>query len=142
MEMANCLRCKKLFSKFSVPICEECVKKDEELFQTVKEFLTVHPKSTILKISQETGATHKKITDWLREGRLELAERGEITCRHCGIGITTGTFCPTCLVEVSRQIDQAFSDKTKVSVPAKPLESDKEKKSGVIMHTRSSKQRN
>lgn len=131
MEMANCVRCKKLFPRFSDPICEDCKKNEEELFKAVKEWLDENPKSTVLKISQETGASSKKIMQWLREGRLELAEVGELKCRQCGVGISSGTYCDLCTVELQKQIGEVFGDK-KPAAANKP----QGKQSGVTMHTR------
>ena len=133
MEMANCLRCKKLFPKFSDPICEDCKKSEEELFKLVKEWLDENPKSTVLTISQETGAPAKKIMQWLREGRLELVESDELKCRGCGIGISTGTYCDLCLAEVKKQVDEAFGDR-------RPAGKQQGRQSGVTMHTRDKRQ--
>jgi len=110
MEMANCKRCKKLFPRVNEPICEACKKAEEELFLNVKEFLRENSKSTVMEISQATGASHKRITDWLREGRLELsAEASELNCRGCGKRITSGNYCDACLIQVNQDIDTMFS---------------------------------
>ena len=133
MEMANCLRCKKVFPRFREPICEECKKKDEELFTLVKEYLEEHPSATIHQISAETGASTKKILAWLREGRLEIAEAtGDLKCRQCGEGITTGQFCEACTREISRQIEDMMGEKPvqTENVPAKK---------GIVMHTKNRK---
>jgi len=132
MEMTNCVRCKKLFPKIREPICEECIKKDDKLFETVREFLDENPSSTIMKISEATGASHKRITQWLRDGRLELVDvEGELKCRHCGEDITTGVLCEKCHLEVSRQVGDLFSPKAK----AKP-EPEKPARQTATMHTR------
>ena len=133
MEMANCLRCRKVFTKFKEPICEECKKKDEELFVQVKTYLEENPVSTIHQISVDTGASTKKILSWLREGRLETAEAtGELKCRQCGADVTTGQLCEPCIAELSRQIDGMMSEK-----PGKPDEASARK--GIVMHTQNRK---
>ena len=110
MEMANCRRCRKLFPRINEPICEACKKADEDQFLAVKEFLRENPKSTILVISEVTGASHKRITQWLREGRLEIHEGGgDLRCRNCNRGINSGVYCDTCLIEVNQAIDGMFS---------------------------------
>ena len=132
MEMANCLRCRKVFPRIKDPICEECKKKDEELFTKVRLYLEENPTSTVRKISEETGASAKKILAWLREGRLEIAEAtGDLKCRQCGVDITTGQFCDPCANEMSRQIDNLMGEKPMLS--AEPA------KKGIVMHTQNRK---
>jgi len=132
MELTNCVRCKRLFQKFKEPICEECKKADDKLFDSVKEFLDNNPSSTIMQIGEATGASHKRIMQWLREGRLELVEGdGELTCRHCGTSIASGVLCDECHMEVSRQVGDLF--------PAKPKPEpapEKASRKSAVMHTR------
>ena len=133
MEMANCVRCKKVFPKFKEPICEECKKGDEELFTKVKEYLEEHPNSTVNQISANTGASAKKILAWLREGRLEMADTtGDLKCRQCGVDITTGQFCEPCFVEMSRQIEGLIGEKPSQT-------EDASSKKGIVMHTKNRK---
>lgn len=134
MEMANCVRCRKLFPRIREPICEECKKKEEELFQNVKDFLDDNPSSTIMKISEATGASSKKITQWLREGRLELVSAtGELKCRQCDVDISSGTYCDACLIDVTQKIDSMVGGKIKKPAPHEDLAA---KKSSAAMHTR------
>ncbi|MDR2183023.1 MAG: flagellar protein [Clostridiales bacterium] len=133
MEMANCLRCKKVFPKIIDPICDECKKKDEELFAAVRRYLEENPSSTVQRLSEETGASAKKILAWLREGRLEIAQAtGDLRCGHCGESIATGRFCEACFIELSRQIDGITGRKPaeKENAPSKK---------GVVMHTKNRK---
>jgi len=136
MEMANCLRCKKVFPRFSDPICDECKKKDEDLFKKVKDYLDDNPSSTVARLSEVSGASPKKIMTWLREGRLELAdaEGGDLKCRQCNAAITSGSFCDSCLIEVNQQIENMLNDKPKI----KNLQ-DNASKTGITMHTRNRK---
>jgi len=132
MEMSNCVRCKKLFPKFKDTICESCKKKEEELFKIVKNFLDENPNSTIMKIAEETGVTHKKIMQWLRDGRLELsATNNELTCRNCGVDITSGLYCDPCHLQVIKQFGSVFGDVKK----QQPM-SVEQKRQSAAMHTR------
>jgi flagellar operon protein (TIGR03826 family) len=130
MEMANCIRCKKVFQRIKEPICEQCKKKDEELFVVVRKYLEEHPSSTIHQISTTTGASTKKIMTWLREGRLEIAETtGDLKCRQCGVDISTGQFCEACTIEIKRQIGGLYDEKPDLTDNAFG-------KKGVVMHTK------
>ena len=137
MEIANCLRCKKIFTKLREPICEECKQKDEDLFTKVREYLEENPISSVQKISEETGAPTKKILAWLREGRLETAEAtGELKCRQCGVDITTGELCEPCIIELNRKLGGLFGEKPKS--PDKNPDKTQSRK-GVVMHTKNRK---
>ena len=133
MEMANCVRCKKVFPRFNDPICDECKKKDEDLFKKVKDFLDDNPSSTVMRLSEVSGASPKKIMTWLREGRLELAdaEGSELRCRQCGVALTSGSFCDSCLIEVNQQIENMLGDKPKLKSSQNNPD-----KTGITMHTR------
>ena len=110
MEMSNCKRCKKLFPRINEPICDNCLKLEEEQFITVKEFLHENSKATILEIADATGCPAKRIIGWLREGRLEiLSESGELKCRNCSKPINSGNYCDPCFIEVNQEIDGMFS---------------------------------
>lgn len=133
MEMANCLRCKKVFPRINEPICEECKKADEKLFTEVKKYLDENPNSTVNRISENTGASIKKIMGWLREGRLEIADStGDLKCRQCGVDITTGQFCESCVIEINRQIDGMMAGKP-------GLQGNMSAKKGIVMHTKNRK---
>lgn len=103
MALAKCKRCKNLFNKIvDKDICPACMEKEEEEFQKVKDFLKRYPEKKLEEISEETGVDKKVILDFIREGRLQLAEiQGEgefalLTCERCGKSIVTGRFCEDC----------------------------------------------
>ena len=104
MQMSNCRKCKKLFTKFNNPICEDCEKEEEELFLSVRNYLREYPKATLAKVGEETGVSAKKILGYLRDGRLELATMGDLKCRSCGIDITGGHLCSPCHASVGKEI--------------------------------------
>ena len=133
MEMANCLRCKKVFPRFKDPICEECKKKDEDLFIKVKEYLEDKPSTPVAEIAAETGASAKKIMGWLREGRLQVAEAtGDLKCRKCGVDISSGQYCESCFIEMRRKVEDMMPER-----PKQAEQADRElPKKGAVMHTK------
>ena len=104
MEMAKCAKCKNLFPKFREPICEACIKEEEHLFESVKEYLRDHPKTTVGEVSEATGVSTKKIFGYLRDGRIEVAEGAGLNCAQCGTSITSGQLCSVCFEKASAQI--------------------------------------
>jgi len=98
LEVRNCIRCGKLFNYLGKPICNGCIEKDEEDFEKVKEYIYDHPKCSISEVAEAIGVSIRKITKFLREERLEVAEGsvGWLTCESCGEEIKTGRYCKEC----------------------------------------------
>ena len=133
MEMANCRRCRKLFAKIDSPICDDCKKEEEKLFEEVKKYLRDFPNSTLSQISEATGMPLKKLVAYLREGRLEVAS-GELVCRQCGAEIASGNFCNRCAAKMGQQLAGA------ATITAAPVEDPSKPLSGMVkMHTQQHK---
>ncbi|MCL2566185.1 MAG: hypothetical protein FWE24_10360 [Defluviitaleaceae bacterium] len=73
MNFANCRGCKKPFVKISSLYCEACLKAEEELFKSVRDYLYEHPGSDINKVAAATGIPVRKIFDYIRDGRIGLS---------------------------------------------------------------------
>ena len=129
MEIANCPKCGKIFQKYSDPICESCMKKEEELFQSVRKYLVDNPDCRLDEVSKETGVSVKKIMRYLKEGRLEVSKglEGSLHCEQCDKPIASGRYCDKCIIELSHAVDDMFGNVARA----------KEKSSkGVKMHTK------
>ena len=127
MDVANCPRCGKLFSRMSSPICEKCEKEEEDIFQRVKTYVDENSNSSLEQVATATGVSVKKITKYLRDGRLEASEgmgAGSLVCDSCGKPIPRGRYCDACVITLNQQVTDAFAK------PEKPK---------VVMHTRSGK---
>ncbi len=111
METKNCPRCGKLFQYINSPICDLCRKEEEEAFESLKSFLKDNPGCTLTEISVATGVSTRKITRYLKEGRLEITKglHGVLTCNECGKTILTGRYCPQCLLKISVDIKEMRS---------------------------------
>ena len=103
MSLAKCKRCGKLFNKMlDKNVCPACMEKEEEEFQKVRDFLKRYPEKKLEEISEGTEVDKKVILDFIREGRLQLAEieveegSALLVCERCGKPITTGRFCEDC----------------------------------------------
>jgi len=103
MNLKNCKSCGKLFDYTGNPLCPECVKKDEEDFEKVKEYLEDNPTANVNNISEETEVSVKRITRFLKEGRLECksVENSLLKCEKCGKPIRAGRYCNECLKKIS-----------------------------------------
>ena len=84
-------------------MCPECDKKDREEFAAVKAYLRDNPTADIVAVSEATGVSVKRIQEYLREGRLVLAQRVEwLRCEVCGAPIQSGWLCAKCAGEIGR----------------------------------------
>ncbi len=111
MEVRNCPRCGKIFTFITSPICSNCEKEEENIFQTVRAYIEENPDAKMSKVSEETGVSVQKIIRYIKDGRLEVSKgiSGEIVCENCGCPIKTGRYCEPCLVLVNRQVKELFS---------------------------------
>ena len=113
MDIVNCPRCGKLFTKFADPLCDDCKKAEEELFKTVRDYVETHRECTVPEVTRETGATVKKIMKYLREGRLEVSSgmKDVLKCEKCGVPITSGRFCNSCVIDINQEVDDLYADR-------------------------------
>ena len=97
-EMRNCKRCGKVFLYTGVPICPECVEKEERQFSHVKKYLDEHPRSGVSEISEGTGVPVEVVIEFLRQGLLvsQPGPEGQLTCIICKRPITKGRICAKC----------------------------------------------
>ncbi len=102
MEVINCPRCGRVFTKINKSVCPACVKEDEETFERVRSYVKENPLCTMTELSEETKVSVKRITQYIRDGRLEItkAMAGAITCAVCGKPIITGRFCEKCAMDI------------------------------------------
>lgn len=118
MDIRNCKRCGKIYNYDGFSICRNCRRDDEVDFQKVKEYVYEYPGANISEVHEVTEVAVDKIISFLREGRLEIAEGGNLIleCENCGVSIRTGRFCDKCTSDLQREfggvIDSARSKNT------------------------------
>lgn len=123
MRVTNCVRCKQVFTMINKPICPDCIKKEEEQFEVVREFLNENRGSTIEEIVEATGVPIKRIQQFIKEGRLEGIDGQVLTCSKCGIPILKGKYCRKCTNKLlgslnenmpTQDIDNDIKEKSKI----------------------------
>jgi flagellar operon protein (TIGR03826 family) len=102
MEVVNCPRCGRVFTRINKPVCPHCVKEDEDTFEIVRTYVKEHMHCSMKELSEETHVSVKRITQFIRDGRLEISMgmAGEIVCTQCGRPILTGRFCEKCAMDI------------------------------------------
>lgn len=114
MDVRNCKSCGRLFNFLSGPqICPECVRKLEDKFQQVREYIRDNPKVPIATIADENEVSVKQIKQWVREERLEFSEDSQmgLECENCGKTIRTGRFCEDCKGKMANEMEGAIKKK-------------------------------
>ncbi|WP_167957811.1 flagellar protein [Anaerosporobacter faecicola] len=114
MDVRNCKDCGKLFNYIGgVPLCPTCVKKLDDKFVQVKEYIYDHPKAGVQEVSEENDVTPGQIRKWIREERLAFAEDSPIglACESCGALIKTGRFCKQCKDKIANNLGNLYKDK-------------------------------
>lgn len=113
MEARNCNRCGKVFNYINSLSCPDCEKKEERIFQGVKDYINEHESCSMGELSKSTGVSPKKILKYIREGRLEISKgmHGEVACDSCGKPITRGRYCDSCVIKLNQKVTDVFSEK-------------------------------
>lgn len=107
MDVRVCHGCKRMFQYIAGPIlCPNCRQKEEEMFQTVRDYLRENPGANMYQVSQATKVSAALIEKFLREGRLQVSKDSPIAlaCEKCGRKITTGRLCSECKKEISNTL--------------------------------------
>jgi flagellar operon protein (TIGR03826 family) len=110
MDYMNCPRCGKLFGRLSSPICKECEKEEENLFQKVRQYIDENPNSKIADVTEALGVSVKKIMRYLREGRLEASPGmgSTLRCEKCNKPIRSGHYCDSCVIDINQEVTGIF----------------------------------
>ncbi len=123
MDIRNCTRCGKIYQYDGFKICPTCRREDEEDFLKVREYLYDYPGANLQEVHEATGVATSKIIEFLRQGRLEVAEDSNLIlqCEKCGTSIKTGRYCDKCALELKRELSSA------INRPGAPIKREKER---------------
>lgn len=110
--LANCHVCGKLYIKSYSDCCSDCHQEIEQDFQSVNGYLreTDAELITLEGLSEATGVTEKRITDFIREGRIYGADFPKLgyPCAHCGTVIKRQMLCHSCFDLFSSDISRTL----------------------------------
>lgn len=106
MDLANCPRCGRLFSRQFRTICPNCVQKVEAEYDSCVAYLKENKGATINDVSDSTGVSIRQITQFIREGRISLINAPNLgyPCDSCGVPIREGAVCPNCQAKLKRDL--------------------------------------
>ncbi|MCR5734090.1 MAG: flagellar protein [Lachnospiraceae bacterium] len=126
MNVRNCKRCGRIFNYISgQPICADCKKEMEDVFQTVKEYISEHGGASVHEVATECDVDEGQIRQWVREERLVFSEAGAsgIVCETCGEPISTGRYCNKCKGNLINSLNGAVKKPEAPAAPKKEKES-------------------
>ncbi|MHB8171468.1 MAG: flagellar protein [Thermincolia bacterium] len=129
MTVKNCVKCGKLFMYVNRNVCPDCVEKEEQDYNKVRDYLKEHPGARVEEIGRETEVEEGLIMRFLREGRLITMAAPELECLSCRAPILHGSLCEKCSKAVSHDIEVVQREK-QATDQAKHKERDKWKSSG------------
>lgn len=124
-ETKVCVRCKRMFTYlgFGHFYCPACKKIDEADFTKVKTYIYENGTAPAYEVSENTGVSMERITQYLREGRLEIPEKSPIfiKCEMCASDIRSGRLCPDCAGKLTKSMKESmnFDDEQIGQVPKK-----------------------
>lgn len=99
MDVRNCKDCGKMFNYIGgPPLCTTCLKKLDDKFAIVKEYIYDNPGVDIQQVSQVNEVSVQQIKKWIRDEKLSFSEDSQVglECESCGTMIRTGRFCALC----------------------------------------------
>jgi ribosomal protein L32 len=117
-DVRNCKRCGKIMIYVGIPICEECLRKEEEYYEAVRRYLDDQPGSNIKEISEATRVPVEIVMEFVRQGSLVASRIASelLSCKICGEPIQWGRVCPKCaaaLTSTTEKVKHKASDDTR-----------------------------
>lgn len=107
-----CSICGKMYKYKGNPICNACLKKMDDNYVTIRDYLYDHPGAGIQELAEETEIDEKIILQMVRMGRIQFAEGADtgIHCSACGRPITEGTMCESCKKKMAQTLRSALPE--------------------------------
>jgi flagellar operon protein (TIGR03826 family) len=111
MNLANCPRCGKLFSRQARHICPQCVAAIEKEYEACATYLKENKNCTMHDLSEATGVHTRQIKDFIREGRISMIGVPNMSypCDSCEQPIREGHLCESCRAKLQRDMKLAQS---------------------------------
>ena len=113
MDVRNCKDCGKIFNYLSgAPLCPACMKKLDDKYSIVKEYIYDNPGASIQQVSEENGVSVGQLKKWVREERLAFSEDSlvGIECENCGTMIRTGRYCNICKDKMLNKLGNVYKE--------------------------------
>ncbi len=113
----TCTRCGAIFVFRGKKMCDKCIKEMDDMFVAVRDYIYKYPNATVVEVLEEIpSATEQDILDFLKEGRLEMKEAGDVLkCEKCGVNVRSGRLCESCKKELSSVLSSGIMGRSTMS---------------------------
>lgn len=114
MDVRNCRGCGRLYNYIGGSyrnLCPDCVRKLEEKFDIVKDYIEENHSATMNQISEDCDVSVGQLEKWVREERLCFADDSPIgiPCENCGKTIKSGRYCEACKNTLANQLGSMYA---------------------------------
>lgn len=110
--LANCTICGKLYLREHTDYCLDCFKEMEREFKIINDFLRIEENrfASIEEASAFTGVSEKRITEFIRDGRIYVEDYPNLGygCAHCGTLIQRQMLCSVCFEDFSAKVNKTL----------------------------------
>lgn len=108
MNIANCPRCGKLFTKNFRDVCPNCIKEIDHEYSLCAEHLRQNKGLTTHELSDATGVSVRQISKFIREGRISIIGAPNLgyPCEVCATMIREGNMCQDCRTRLIKDVGQ------------------------------------
>ena len=98
MNLDNCPRCGKLFTKNFREVCPVCIREIDQEYVLCSDYLRKNRGTTIAELSEQTKVSIRQITKFIREGRISMIDAPNLSypCDRCGVLIREDVTCDAC----------------------------------------------
>lgn len=119
MNLDNCPRCGKLFTKNFRDVCPACIRDIDKEYEKCADFLRKNRGATIYEVSEATEVSMKQITKFIREGRISLFDAPNMSypCEVCGLLIRDNHMCEACRKKLVKSVNQMHSQQETAKKP-------------------------
>jgi len=110
MDIANCIRCNKVFQKSQGALCSDCIGATKGLVRLVIDFVLEHPGLMVEDVAQKCHLPLKDMEEMLFSGRLASASAYIMfKCQGChkkmSARLRKGRFCSECAEKIESKVN-------------------------------------
>lgn len=97
-ELTKCLRCGCLYTRVTLPVCQQCERAEEKEIFEVQRYLRDHSEGTLVEVSDALNIYLEDIERWIGERRLTVTfiKADSLRCLLCDAPLSVGRICEEC----------------------------------------------